>query len=77
MQILADVLGRPVLASAEPQASSRGAALLALETLGLLDAPLEDLRPDVARRFEPVPEHTRRYAAAAERQRHLYDALVS
>ena len=77
MQILADVLGRPVLASAEPQASSRGAALLALETLGVLDAPLEDLRPEVSRRFEPVPEHTRRYRAAAQRQRHLYDALVS
>jgi gluconokinase len=77
MQILADVLGRPVLASAEPQASSRGAALLALETLGLLETPLDDLRPDVSRRFEPVPEHTRRYQAAAERQRHLYDALVS
>ena len=77
MQILADVLGRPVLASAEPQASSRGAALLALDTLGLLETPLDELRPDVSRRFEPVPEHTRRYQAAAERQRHLYDALVS
>jgi len=77
MQIMADVLGRPVLASAEPQASSRGAALLALETLGLLDVPLEEWRPEVTRRFEPVAEHTQRYRAAAERQRHLYDALVS
>jgi gluconokinase len=77
MQILADVLGRPVLASAEPQASGRGAALLALETLGLLDVPLEEWRPQVAQRFEPVAKHTRRYQAAAERQRRLYDALVS
>ena len=77
MQILADVLERPVLASAEPQASGRGAALLALETLGLLDVPLEQWRPAVARRFEPVSEHSRLYRAAAERQRRLYDALVS
>ena len=76
MQILADVLDRPVLASAEPEASSRGASLLALETLGLLELPMEELQPDVTRRFEPRPEHTRRYRAAAERQRHVYDALV-
>jgi len=76
MQTLADVLGRPVLASAEAEASSRGASLLALETLGLLGMPLDDLRPATRRRFEPVPAHTERYRAAAERQRHLYDALV-
>jgi gluconokinase len=76
MQTLADVLDRPVLASAEPEASSRGASLLALETLGLLARPLDDLRPATRRRFEPVPAHTERYRAAAERQRHLYDALV-
>ena len=77
MQMLADVLGRPVSASAEAEASSRGAALLALETLGLLDAPLESLRPAVRRRFEPISAHTERYRAAAERQRRLYDALIS
>jgi gluconokinase len=77
MQMLADVLGRPVSASAEAEASSRGAALLALETLGLLDQPLDTLRPAVRRRFEPIAAHTERYGAAAERQRRLYDALVS
>src|SRR6266545_2899217 len=71
--LMADVLGRPVLASSEPQGSSRGAALLALEMLGYLDSPLESLEPEIRARFEPVPEHTRRYGAAAERQRHLYD----
>jgi gluconokinase len=77
MQILADVLGRPVLASSEPEASSRGASLLALETLGLLETPLEQLRPAGRRRFEPSPERTLIYRAALERQRRLYDALVS
>jgi gluconokinase len=77
MQIMADVLGRPLLASAEPQGSSRGSALLALETLGCLETPLEEQQPEVRRRFEPVPEHTRRYRAAAERQRHMYDLLIT
>ena len=73
---MADVLGRPVLASAEPEASSRGASLLALETLGLLDQPLDAEQPAIRKRYEPNPEHTQRYRAAAERQRHLYDALI-
>jgi gluconokinase len=77
MQIIADVLGRPVLASGEAEASSRGAALLALETIGLLPKPLEELQPDVSARFEPVAAHTERYRAAGERQRRLYDALVT
>jgi gluconokinase len=76
LQIMADVLGRPVLASAEPEASSRGAALLGFETVGELDGPLEALRPRAEQRFEPVREHTERYRQAAERQRHLYDQLV-
>src|SRR5439155_19713940 len=74
MQTLADVLEVPVLASAEAAASSRGAAMMALETLGLLARPLDELRPVTRHRFEPVPAHTARYRAAAERQRHLYDA---
>jgi sugar (pentulose or hexulose) kinase len=71
------VLGRPLLASSEPEASSRGVSLLALETLGLLRQPLEEMQPSVRRRFEPRSANTERYRAAAERQRHLYDLLVS
>jgi len=77
MQIIADALGRPVLASAEAEASSRGAALLALEAVGALDQPLEQLGPASTTYYEPVPEHTERYRAAAERQRRLYDALIA
>jgi gluconokinase len=54
MQIMADVLGRPVLASAELQGSSRGVALLALETLGWLDRPLAEHLPDVTERYAVV-----------------------
>jgi gluconokinase len=77
LQIMADALGRPVVASKEPEASSRGAAVLAMETLGLLEEPLESLRPEIRARYEPVKEHTRRYREAAQRQQHLYDLLVS
>src|SRR4029079_12472618 len=41
-QILADAMGRAILPSAEPEASSRGAALLTLEALGRIPR-LEDL----------------------------------
>jgi gluconokinase len=75
-QIMADVLGRPVLASAEPEASSRGAALLALETVGLLPDGLDALRPATRGRVEPIAENTARYREAAARQRRLYDQLV-
>ena len=73
MQIMADALGRPLLASAEAEASSRGAAVLALEAAG---AAPPNTEPVITARFEPVAEHTEQYRAAAERQRRLYDALV-
>jgi gluconokinase len=76
LQIMADVLGRPVHVSSEPEASSRGASLLAADTLGLLSTPLERMQPPVGRVYEPVAEHTRRYAGAAERQQRLYDLLI-
>jgi gluconokinase len=76
MQIVADALGRPVLASAEAEASSRGAALLGLETVGLLSMPLEKRTPTFTRRFVPLPEHTERYRAAGARQRRVYEALI-
>jgi len=77
LQIMADVLVRPVLASTEPEASSRGVALLALEALGALAEPLEGLAPLTGRLYEPVAAHTERYQAAAERQARLYEALIA
>ena len=76
LQIVADVLDQPVLVSSEPEASSRGAALLALEALGALPGGLEALEPAVERVYEPIPAHVARYRAAAERQARLYELLV-
>ena len=73
-QRIADALGRPLTILGEEEAASRGAAVLALEALGLLPhlgaapAPLrETIRPDAARHA--------RCRQALERQRQL-DARV-
>ncbi|MCD6290875.1 MAG: gluconokinase [Anaerolineae bacterium] len=74
-QILSDVLGRPVIASAETEATSRGAALLALKALGLIQS-LDDAPPALGETFTPRPERHQRYQAAIERQQALYTKLV-
>ena len=66
-QILADVLERPLLLSAVPEASARGAAVAALERLGESPPP-----PPIARTYEPRSERAAAYRAARERQRRLY-----
>ena len=77
LQIMADVLGRPVQVSAVSEGSSRGAALLGLERLGHLDVPLEQLPAPIGRTFDPDPAHREAYLALAERQRQAYDLLVA
>jgi gluconokinase len=74
--MIADGLGRALLLDGESEASSRGAALLALDALGLspglAGAPMgggELIVPDPLRRD--------RYRQALARQRRLYDALVA
>jgi gluconokinase len=74
-QIICDALGRPLIASEEPEASSHGAALLALETLGLLP-DLGQAPFGYGRVFGPDPERHRVYQAARRRQAELYDRLV-
>jgi gluconokinase len=76
LQIMADVLGRPIIASAEPEASSRGAALLALDSIARLPGGIEGLVPQVKRIYDPVPAHAELYRAAAERQERLYHEVI-
>ena len=75
MQIMADVLGQPVVASAVKEASSRGAALLALEALGFLDG-IEEVETPLGARFHPCPERHQRYRKALERHDRLYRLLL-
>lgn len=75
MQIFADVLGRTVVASAEPEATSRGTALLALRALGAIPS-IEDIAAADGEAYEPNAAHHQVYQAAIARQRYLYDRLV-
>jgi gluconokinase len=76
LQIIADVLGRPVAVSAEPEATSRGVALLALEALGVIPS-IDALPAADGLLYEPRPEHYAIYQAAIERQRRLYDHIIT
>jgi gluconokinase len=67
LQIMADVLERPLVTSSVKEASLRGAAVTTLERLGV-SAP----QPPVGRRVEPRADRVPAYRAARERQRRLY-----
>jgi gluconokinase len=72
VQILADVLERPLTRSGVPEASLRGAAVETLARLGEAAAPSAPLA-DVIR---PRPARFEAYRAARARQRRLYDAVT-
>jgi gluconokinase len=71
LQIMADVLERPLLTSGVREASLRGAAVLVLERLGESPAPAP-----LGGVVEPRPERAEVYRAARERQRRLYDVAI-
>jgi gluconokinase len=73
-QIMADALGKPVTISGVKEASSRGAALLALEALGVLQ--IEEAEAPLGETYQPDPESHRTYLRALKRQRDLYDAVL-
>jgi gluconokinase len=75
MQIIADALGRLVVASAEIETTSRGAALLALRTLGVLGA-LDDAPATDGPAYAPDPARHSIYQAAIARQAWLYERLI-
>ena len=70
--MIASALGVPVALSGEAEASSRGAALLALQALGAPAPPPAPAGPLV------MPDSRRHaiYQAAMERQRRLYETVV-
>jgi len=72
--MMADALSRPVVACLEPEATSRGAALLALERLGAIPN-VEALPPRTGSTFDPVAEHWPVYSAELGRQRKFYSRL--
>lgn len=75
-QIMADVLGLPLIVSTAPEASSRGAALLALTAFGRIPAVAAVAAP-LGRAFEPRFEHHEIYKRARQRQARLYQLLIT
>ncbi len=72
--IMADVLGKPVTVSGIKEASSRGAALIALEALG--GPEVEEAGAPLGETYEPDPGRHEIYREAIERQRRLYEAVL-
>lgn len=75
-QILSDALGAPLRLSTFPETTSRGAALLALEALGIIQdvGALPDESNPAA---EPSPANHARYQVVMEQQRAMYEHLVA
>jgi gluconokinase len=76
LQIMADVLNRPVAVSAVQEASARGAALLALESLGIVP-DLRELPDYITADYHPGTGRHARYGEAIQRQKVLYYKLVN
>ena len=70
-QMMADVLGQPVELSALSETTLRGAALLALETIGTIDT-LETIKSEPCRTFRPDMRRHEVYRRAIGRQQELY-----
>jgi gluconokinase len=74
LQIMADVLGRPLSLGGSAEASTRGAALLALEAVGKIASIEQDLF-SVEKVFEPDLTRHARYQQGLARQVELYDRV--
>ncbi|HEX3629688.1 MAG TPA: FGGY-family carbohydrate kinase, partial [Candidatus Dormibacteraeota bacterium] len=73
--LLADALNVPVVTSPEQEASSRGAALLALHAQGR-SPQLWSATPPAGRRYQPRARIHAIYEKARARQRRLYELLL-
>ena len=74
-QMFADAIGQPVIMAEEPEASSRGAALLAMEASGLLDSASEP-RARLGKSYTPdTPRHDT-YQRMLASQQELYVDLI-
>jgi gluconokinase len=74
-QMMADVIGVPVVASAVPEASSRGAAMLALEAFGHIGS-FSALETPLGKVFEPNARDHEQYLRGREKQERLYELMV-
>ena len=76
LQVMADVLQRPITTSPESEDTSRGTAILALNALGAWSS-LTDVPAEIDGVVQPDATKAAVYRAALERQKDLYARLVS
>src|SRR5579871_664801 len=74
-QMFADALGQPLTLAAEPEASSRGAALLAMEAAGIIQATGE-AEARLGKTFHPIPAHAAPYAEMLALQQDYYARFI-
>lgn len=74
-QMFCDALGRPLTLAAEAEASSRGAALLAMEAAGLISST-SDAVARTGQTFQPDPARHQQYEALLDTQQRLYGQLI-
>ena len=74
LQIMADVLGRPMAINNTREASTRGAALLALEGLGKIENINQDFEIDEV--VDPDLSRHSRYLEGLARQQKVYERLI-
>jgi gluconokinase len=73
-KIMADTLDHTVIPCLEPEATSRGAALVAMERIGAI-RDIGDLAPSLATEVRADGTRKQIYTAATEQQRQLYKKL--
>lgn len=76
LQILADALNSPIRLSDTPEASTRGAALLALEAAGKIQN-INDADYEMGEIVEPDTSRHARYLEGLARQQKLYQAVIT
>ena len=74
-QMFADALGQPLTLADEAEASSRGAALLAMEAAGIISATTE-AAARTGQTFQPDAAHHTRYQEMLDTQQQLYAKLI-
>jgi gluconokinase len=74
VQLIADVLDRPVSVSLVEEASARGAALLALKALGVYES-LAKVKVPLGEPFRPDTHRHEIYTQAMQRQQRLYELI--
>ena len=74
LQIIADVLGRPLMFGGSAESSIRGAALLALEAVGKIET-IEEESISIDQVYEPDMSRHARYQQGLARQEELYEQL--